>query len=413
MLLIHNIGQLVTLAGANAPRCGKAMSELSIIEDGAILIEDDKIVFVGTSAQATIQVTDEVERHDAKGQAVIPGFVDPHTHTVFAGNRADEFGKRLAGASYLDILAAGGGILDTVRKTRAASQEDLESQAGEALRTMLEWGTTTVEIKSGYGLDYETEIKQLEVIKKLGQNEAYPTLVATFLGAHALPPEYADKREAYLDLLCNELIPLVAERGLAQFCDVFCEKGVFTIEESRRILETGQEHGLLPKVHADEIVPLGGAGLAADLKATSADHLCFASEPDLAKMVAAGTVAVLLPGTSFMLRHKEDAPARRMIELGLAVALATDYNPGTCPVTSMPLMIGLACLRMNLTPAEALVAATINAAWAIGRGDKVGSLEVGKQADLLILDVPSYAHIPYFFGKNLVRKVFKAGKSYV
>jgi imidazolonepropionase len=411
-LLVENIGQLVTLSGPNRPRRGPEMSELGIIEGAALAVAEGRIIAVDTAQDVRdeVELDDSTRRIDARGRAVLPGFVDPHTHAVFAGDRADEFGKRLAGATYLEILAAGGGILDTVRRTRAASAAQLSEQSRAALRSMLEYGTTTVEIKSGYGLDEETELKQLEVIQQLATDPQLPHIAATFLGAHALPPEYKEKREDYVNFLCEKVIPQVAEKKLAEFCDVFCEEGVFTIEESRRILEAGKRYGLKPKVHADEIVPLGGAGLAAEVGAVSADHLCYAREGDLGKMAEAGTVAVLLPGTSFMLRHKEDAPARRMVELGLPVALATDYNPGTCPVRSMALMIGLACLRMNLTPAEALCAATINAAWAIGRGKETGSLEPGKQADFLILDAPSYLHIPYRFGENLVRTVVKGGE---
>ncbi|HEX2913974.1 MAG TPA: imidazolonepropionase [Chloroflexia bacterium] len=410
-LLVENIGQLVTLTGPERARRGPEMNDLGIIPEAALAVVAGKVAAVGTLPEVleAVQTGPETQRIDAAGMAVIPGFVDPHTHSVFAGDRAEEFGRRLAGASYLEILAAGGGILDTVRRTRAASFEKLLEQGRVALRTMLENGTTTVEVKSGYGLEAESELKQLRVIKALAAEIEMPHIIATFLGAHALPPEYTNQREAYLSLLCDELIPQVAAQNLAEFCDVFCEEGVFTIEESRRILDAGQRYGLRPKIHADEIVPLGGAGLAASLKAVSADHLCYACEKDLAAMAGAGTVAVLLPGTSFMLRHQEDAPARRMIDLGLPVALATDYNPGTCPVPSMAIMIGLACLRMRLTPAEALCAATVNAAWALGRGEQAGSLVPGKQADFLILNAPSFLHIPYCFGQNLVKTVVKDG----
>lgn len=412
-LLVENIGQLVTLAGPNRPRRGSEMSDLALVTgDAALAVGEGRILATGTLDQvrATVEIGPDTTRLNAKGQAVIPGFVDPHTHAVFAGDRADEYGRRLAGASYLEILAAGGGILDTVRRTRSASSQQLLDQSRAGLHAMLEHGTTTVEIKSGYGLDRDGELKQLKVIKALASDPHGPRVVATFLGAHALPPEYADNREAYISLLCDELIPQVAAGKLAEFCDVFCEEGVFSIEESRRILAAGQKYGLKPKLHADEIVPLGGAGLAAQIGAVSADHLCYASEKDLAAMAAAGTVAVLLPGTSFMLRHAEDAPARQMMELDLPVALATDYNPGTCPVTSMAIMIGLACLRMQLSPAEAICAATLNAAFAIGRGHEVGSLEPGKLADFLILDAPSFIHIPYRFGENLVGTVVKGGQ---
>lgn len=407
-LLVKNIGQLVTFEGTTA-LSGKAANEPQILENAWLAVAAGKIVAKG-QAELPSDLDSATQVVDAGGRCVIPGLVDPHTHAVFAGNRAEEFARRLAGATYLEILASGGGILNTVSKTRAASAEDLLAQAQETLQLMLAHGTTTLEIKSGYGLDMPTELKQLEVIRSLSGQPHLPRIVATFLGAHALPPEYKDNREEFINLLCQEMIPQVAERGLAEFCDVFCEEGVFSVDESRRILEAGQRYGLKPKVHADEIVPLGGSGLAADLGAVSADHLCYASSENLAKMAEKQVVAVLLPGTSFMLRHQEDAPARKMLELGLPVALATDYNPGTCPVKSMQVMIGLACLRMRLTPAEALCAATLNAACAIERGAITGSLEPTKAADFLILDATSYVEIPYRFGENLVQTVYKDGQ---
>ena len=382
---------------------------MGIIRDGALAAgADGRILAVGPTAKvrAAVQLAPDTQVIHASGRTVLPGFVDPHTHAIFAGDRADEFARRLEGADYLEILAAGGGILSTVRATRAASESELAKRARGYLAEMLGRGTTTVEIKSGYGLSVEDELKLLRVARSLHES-GLPTVVATFLGAHAVPPEYRDRPDNYVDLVVEEMVPRIAAEGLARFCDVFCERGVFSVEQSRRVLEAGRAHGLAPKVHADQKTPLGGARLAATLGAVSADHLEHAAEEDIRALAQAGTVAVLLPGAAFMLMETVQAPARRMIELGVPVALATDFNPGTCPILSVPLIVGLACLRRLLSPAEAIVAATVNAAYAIGLGDEVGCLEPGKRADLVILDAPSHVHLAYWFGRNLVHTVVK------
>jgi len=354
---------------------------------------------------------------------VMPGFVDAHTHAVFAGERAGEFEQRLAGASYLEIMAAGGGIMSTVRATRAASLEQLIAESRPRLDAMLAHGTTTAEVKTGYGLNTADELKMLSAIRRL--NEEHPLdLIPTFLGAHAVPSEYAGRADEYVDLIIQEMLPAVSDQGSAVgspqsaicnlqsaiFCDVFCEEGAFTLAQSRRILEAAKRLGLGLKIHADEFTALGGAALAAELGATSADHLAATPEEDLRRLAAAGTIAVLLPGTTFGLGQTHYADARRMVERGVPVALGSDLNPGTCWCESMPFIIALACRYLRLTPAEAIVAATLNAAYASGVGDRVGSLEVGKQADIIILALPDYRHLAYRFGSNPVQTVIKAGR---
>ncbi len=411
-IVIEHAAELVTLAGPAGPRRGAAQSDLGIVQDGAVAVgEDGRILAVGSTdhVRAAVDLAVDGRVIDASGLAVLPGFVDPHTHAVFAGDRVEEFARRLEGADYLEILAGGGGILSTVRATRAASVARLEERARGYLDEMLRHGTTTVEIKSGYGLSTEDELKMLRVASSLGR-QGPQRVVATFLGAHAVPPEYRDHPDAYVDLVVEAMIPAVAAEGLARFCDVFCERGAFSVEQSRRVLEAGLEHGLAPKIHAEQKSSLGGARLAAALGAVSADHLEHATEEDVAALAEAGTVAVLLPGAALMLMETTWAPARRLIEAGVPVALATDFNPGSCPILSMPLILGLACLRRLLTPAEAVVAATLNAAYAVGLGQEVGSLEAGKRADLAILDAPSHQHLAYWFGRNLVRTVVKDGR---
>ena len=450
-LLVEHASELATLAGPRGPRRGREQAEVGAVPDGAVAAgADGRILAAGPTAavRAAVRLAPAARVIDATGRAVLPGFVDPHTHAVFAGDRADEFVRRLEGADYLEILAAGGGILSTVRATRAAPPEALQARAQRVLESMLLLGTTTVEIKSGYGLSTEAELKLLRVVRAL--RAAGPqTVVGTLLAAHAVPPEHRDDPEGYVRLVCEEIIPAVAAEGLATFCDVFCERGVFTVEQSRRVLEAGQAHGLAPKLHAEQKSHIGGTRLAAELGAASVDHLEYAADADLEALaraqappsdapqprpasplstgvesgqggevplpsahcpLATGPVAVLLPGAAFMLREPRDAPARRLVERGVPVALATDFNPGTSPIRSMPVVIGLACLRLGLSPAEALVAATINAAHAIGLGGEVGSLEPGKRADLLVLDAPSYRHLPYEFATNLVHTVVKTGR---
>jgi imidazolonepropionase len=413
-LLVEHAAELVTLAGppGRGPRRGPAQAELGIIRDGAVAAgADGRIIAVGPTdaVRATTVLAPGAEVIDATGRAVLPGFVDPHTHLVFAGDRVDEFEQRLAGADYLAILAAGGGILRTVRATRAADPAGLSRRAHAALRAMLRHGTTTVEVKSGYGLTTAEELKLLRVVEGL-RPSVNQTLVPTLLAAHAVPPEFADDPDGYVRVVCTETIPAVAGAGLARFCDVFCEHGVFSVAQSRRVLEAGLAHGLPPKLHAEQQSHTGGAALAAALRAVSADHLDHATEEDLARLAAAGTVAVFLPGAALMLREAHPAPARQAVAAGVPVAVATDFNPGTSPILSMPLIIGLACLRLGLSPAEALVAATINAAYAVGEGERAGSLEPGKRADLVILDAPSYRYLPYCFGLNLVDTVVQRGR---
>ncbi len=413
-LLIKNAAQLLTFAGGSGPRKGGEMAAPALVEDGAVAALAGKIVAVGKTAEveSSVALLDGAAVHSARGKVVMPCFVDPHTHVIYGGTREGEFLQRLQGADYLEILEAGGGILNTVRATREATEEELVKKGARLLDHFLRAGVGTVEVKSGYGLDTETELKQLRAAHRL-DNLHEVDLVHTFLGAHAFPIEYADNREAYVDLVVNEMIPAVAAENLAEFCDVFCEQKIFSIEQSRRILEAGKKHGLQPKLHADEIVTYGGAELGAEVGAVSADHLLQISDKGIADMAAAGVIAVLLPGTAFFLMKDKYAPARRMIEEGVPVALSTDCNPGSSPTQAMHLILSLACLNMKMTPAEALTASTINAAYAIGRGNLVGSLETGKQADILIMDAPNYDYIPYHYGINLVETVFKKGKKVV
>jgi imidazolonepropionase len=405
-LLIHSAGQLLTIASPG-PKTGSAMSDLGLIEDGALAIKDGRIAMVGKTSDVQRQVVAE-EEFDASGRVVMPGFVDPHTHLVFAGSRADEFEMRLKGTTYLEIMAAGGGIMSTVRATRQASMEELLAQSGRRLDRMLAHGTTTAEVKTGYGLNANQELKMLEAIKSLG--ETHPVdLVATFLGAHSIPQEYKGRSEEYVDMVIKGMLPQAAKEG-ACFCDVFCDEGAFTLAQSRRVLEAAKAWGLGLKIHADEFKTLGGAALAAEMKATSADHLICTPEEELRLLAEAGSIAVLLPGTPFGLGEERYAPARRMIELGLPVALATDLNPGTCWCESMQFVIALAARKMGMASAEAIVASTLNAAYALGKGAEVGSLEIGKKADILILETSDYRELAYRFGGNLVARVFKRGQ---
>lgn len=411
-LIIKNAAELVTCSGLAAKK-GRSMSELDIIADGAVLIEDGRISRVGPTAQVLAEVAAAgrdlaaFETIDASGKAVLPGFVDSHTHLVFGGDRAEEYAWRLKGDSYMDILQRGGGILSTVAATRSASREELTSAGIQRLDSMLAFGVTTVEAKSGYGLDRETEIKQLEVMAAL--NRMHPLeVVPTFMGAHAVPPEYKRREDDYVDFVLQEVVPEVSARRLAEFCDVFCEKNVFSIAQSRRLLTKAAASGLKSKLHADEIVRLGGAELAAEIGAVSADHLLNASDEGLHAMAAKGVVATLLPATAFSLREPY-ARGRFMIDAGCAVALATDFNPGSCFSESIPLVAALAALYMNLSPEEIVTALTLNAAAALGRAQVIGSLDPGKQGDVVILENPSYRFIPYHLGVSTVEKVIKKG----
>jgi imidazolonepropionase len=411
-LVIRNASQLVTLQGSSeAPLSKGAMSELKIIENGSVWIEDGVIQAVGTDEELVAKYGSrfpEAEVVDATGKLVTPGLVDPHTHLVFSGSRENEFNMRLEGATYMEIMNAGGGIHATTKATQAASHEQLFAESYERLNQFLRHGVTTVEAKSGYGMEWETELKQLEVAKELNEKHVVD-VVRTFMGAHAVPKKYKENPEAFVDLLIEEMIPKVAELGLAEFNDVFCEKGVFTPEQSRRILEAGKRHGLLAKIHADEIEPYEGAELAAEVGAVSADHLLKASEKGMKAMAEKGVVGVLLPGTAYFLMA-ESANGRKMIDLGVPVALSTDCNPGSSPTVSLPFIMSLGCLKMGMTPAEVITAATINAAHAINRGKEIGSLEVGKKGDVTIFNVPNYMKLQYSYGVNHVETVVKNGQ---
>ncbi|ASS85683.1 imidazolonepropionase [Geobacillus lituanicus] len=411
-LFVRRARQLVTLAGSSAaPLVKEKMSDLGIIENGSVWIENGVIVAVGPDDELARQFADrlaEAEVIDAKGKTVTPGLIDPHTHLVYAGSREHEWTMRLHGATYMEIMSAGGGIHATTKATREASEEALYDESRRRLDQFLLHGVTTVEAKSGYGLSLEHEIKQLEIAKRL--HDTHPVdVVSTFLGAHAVPPEWKHDPDGYVRLIIDEMIPEAARRGLAEFNDVFCERGVFTPEQALLILEAGKAHGLTPKIHTDEIEPYGGAELAAEVGAISADHLLRASDEGIRRMADRGVIGVLLPGTAFFLMTKA-ADARRLIDAGVPVALATDCNPGSSPTVSLPLVMTLACLHMRMTPAEAIAAATINAAHAIGRGHLVGSLEPGKKADLVMFNVPNYVQIMYHYGVNHVETVIKGGE---
>ncbi len=407
-LLLINAAELVTLAGGSEkPRTGIQMRDLGIIHDGCLAVRDGKIAAIGK----TSDLTRRFHAHDiinASGKTVLPGLVDPHTHLIFAGSREDEFKLRVEGASYMEILDSGGGILKTVRETRKASIERLVDIGIRTLDTMLVHGTTTVEAKSGYGLTTRDELKILEVMRRVNQLHTID-VVPTFLGAHAIPPEYKGNTQGYVDLVINEMMPQAAGKVLAEFCDVFCEKSTFNLEQSKHILMAGKEHGLKPKVHADEMSMLGGAELAADVGAVSADHLLLSSVEGLKAMASKSVVGVLLPAAAFSLMTGRYADARLMVDCGVPVALGTDYNP-VCLIENMQLVIAFACHFMRLSSAEAITAATINAAHALGKAMEVGSLDVGKKADIIILDTPNHTSLSCHFGVNLVEKVVKNGR---
>lgn len=410
---IKHASQLATLKGTNGPRTKMEMSELGVIEDGSILIEDGVIKAVGTTKELEELYSKRSDIHiiDAQNHLVTPGLIDPHTHVVYGGSREREFEMRLEGASYMDIMNAGGGIHATTRMTREASENELVEQTTRRLDSFLMHGVTTVEAKSGYGMNLETELKQLRVVKQL--NDLHPIdLVPTFMGAHAVPTEYKDREDQYVDYVIDQLLPRISAEGLAEFNDVFCEKGVFTPEQSERILLAGKKLGLTPKIHADEIESYGGAELAAKVGAISAEHLLKATDTGFQAMAESDVIACLLPATALYLRETA-AQGRKMIDSGVAVAISTDCNPGSSPTTSMPLVMNLACISMRLTPAEALTAATYNAACAIKRENVIGSLEVGKQADLVMWDVKNYQELQYLFGVNHVHTVWKKGKQVV
>lgn len=412
-LLIHSANQILTLAGA-APKRGTAHSDLAILREGAIAIRGEHIVAVGDTLDLLALADRHTRTIDARGKIVLPGFVDAHTHALFAGDRANEFDLRLQGATYLQIQKAGGGIMNTVRATRAASLDDLVAQSRPRLDAMLAHGATTAEVKTGYGLDTTTELKMLDAITAL--DAAHPLdLVPTFLGAHVVPQEFKGRADAYVDLVIEEMLPAIAKSKIENqpskiFCDVFCDDGAFTLEQTRRILTRARELGFGLRVHADEFANLGAATLAAELGAASADHLMVTRRDEMRALARAGVVAVLLPGTTFGLGKTNFADGRAFIEENVPVALATDLNPGTCWCESMPFIIALACRYEKLTPAQAIVAATLNAACSLGLADRIGSLEAGKLADILIADVPDYRHLAYRFGANPIEVVIKRGK---
>ncbi len=414
-MLVHSASQLLTLAGG--PQRGRLLGSLSIIPDGAVLIQGETIQAVGPSQSLRNLYPREIEL-DARGKVVMPGFVDPHTHLVWAGDRAAEFELRLQGKTYLEILAAGGGILSTVRATRSAAFDDLLAQTRHRTESLFRHGTTTAEAKTGYGLELSAELRQMEVLLHL--NDQGPLEISpTFLAAHAVPPEYHADPEAYIRLIQTSMLPALSHWWPTQapdrplpFVDVFCETGAFNLAQSRQLLESAQAAGFPLKIHADEFDNLGGASLAASLKAVSADHLVKISPSDIQALANSQTVAVALPCTPFGLAEKAYTPAQAILEAGGLLAIASDINPGTAWCESMQFVIALACRAMRLTPAQAIAAATINAAAAIQRADQIGSIEPGKQADLIVLDVPDYRHLGYRFGTNLVTQVIKKGKVY-
>jgi imidazolonepropionase len=404
-LIVKHAAQLVS--PAPGPVRGPAMTNLTVVPDGALVAEGGRIRWVGASAAMPV-IEGPVEVIDATGRCVLPGLIDSHTHLVFAGTRDDEFEQRLQGLSYQEITGRGGGINATVARVRQASREELKSEARARLDALLHFGVTTVEVKSGYGLTLADELKCLEVMAELNA-EGPLELVPTFLGAHAIPPEFHHDRAGYLRLLTHEMLPEIARRRLARFCDVFCEQGVFSLPESECILTRARELGFHLKLHADELSPLGGGELAARLGAVSADHLLCITDAGIDALADSDTVATLLPGTAFFLGLPY-APARRLIQRGLAVALASDCNPGTCPTENLPLVGTMACTQMRMLPAEVVTALTANAAAALGLADRLGSLEPGKQADLIVCNAPDYRHLFYHFGVNHVGGVIKNGR---
>ena len=402
-LLLTNIGMLATPLG-KGPKSGSEQGEIQILKDAWVLCEDGVIAQVGTGPAPAAA---DAQAVDAQGSLVTPGLVDAHTHLIFGGWRQNELGLKLHGKTYLEIQNAGGGIQSTTNATRKATEEELTAKAAKALDEMMSFGVTTCEAKSGYGLALEHELKQLRAIRRL--QETHPMdVAATFMGAHLVPAEYKHDREAYVRLVCEEMLPAVKEQGIAQFCDVFCEADTFTVEEARQVLEAGLKNGLRPKIHADEIEAIGGSQLAGEIGAISAEHLIVCPPEGIASMARGGVIACLLPATSFNL-GSTFAPARDMVTAGVPVAMATDFNPGSCPCLNLQFVINLGCLKYKLTPEEVLTAVTLNGAAAIDMADKVGSVEPGKQADLVIWDAPDLDYICYRVGSNLTRHVIKKG----
>jgi imidazolonepropionase len=407
-LLIKNIKQLVTVPAYGAPfKSGKEMGDLGIIEHATLFIENGIFTWIGQTSDFSHVVNEDIDVIDASDLVGLPGFVDSHTHLIFGGSREDEFALRVEGKTYQEIAQAGGGIFSTVQATRAMTKKELKRHARQHLDTMLTEGTTTVEIKSGYGLSEKDEIKILEAMNDL-REECLVDIVSTFLGAHAVPPEFKNNSDGYIELLCRRLLPYIAQRNLAKFCDAFCETGYFTVKQCRKIFEKSKSLGLQIKVHADQLSQIGASQLAADMGALSADHLEQINDAGIAALKQSGTIATLLPGVSFFL-HESYPPARKIIDAGIPLAIASDFNPGTCMSYSMPLMMTIACTQMSVTTEEAITASTLNGAAALGLSHKLGSIEVGKQADIVLYDIPSYRSLAYHFGSNHVAKVIKHG----
>jgi imidazolonepropionase len=411
-LLITGASQLLTLAG-RGPRRGDSLSNLGLIEDGAVLVRDGVIAAVGTRAQ--VEAAPEArgaEKLDLGGRVALPGFVDSHTHLIHAASRAEEYELKIQGASYEEIARKGGGILNSVKKLRAATSEALKARALAALKQFAAYGTTTIEAKSGYGLDVASELKILRLHKEL-QAEQPLEIASTFLGAHVVPAEYrgkADGAERYIKLIEENLLPQIGEGQLAEFCDVFCDRGAFSVKQAKRVLQAGRQWGLEPRIHAEQLSRSGATQLAILLRAASCDHLEQVNKGDIRALGKSETVATLLPGCDFHLGLKKYAPARALIDAGAIVSLATDYNPGTSPTLSVPMILSLACTQLRMTPAEAITAATINAAYALRREKQIGSLEVGKQADIAVFEVADYREIPYYFGVNHCWMTMKRGR---
>ena len=407
-LALIDIKQLISVAaGGNKAKTGKEMRDIGIIPNGAVLIEDDRIVWVGKMENLSMADLKETDVVDCMNKIVMPGFVDSHTHAVFGGSREEEFAMRAQGATYQEIAARGGGILNTVRSTRAASKKELKKSTRRWLAGMMRHGTTTVEMKSGYGLEKNNEIKLLEVINEL-KHEEVMTVVPTFLGAHAVGPEFQGRTSEYIDEVINAMLPYVVSHSLASFCDVFCEQGYFSPGETEKILTKASSMGLKVKVHADELSSSGGAEISARCNAISADHLEHISDDGIRALAEKKTVATLLPGVSFFLNHQY-APARKLIDGDVPVAIATDFNPGSCMSYSMPLMMTMGCAQMKMTPEEVICAATLNGAAALNLSHEIGSIEIQKKADLVILDIPDYRFLPYHFGENHIYRVIKSG----
>jgi imidazolonepropionase len=411
-LLITGISELLTLRGSTARR-GSSLSKLGIVKDGAVLVADGRIAAVGTRMDVEARSeAKKAEKVDVGGRVALPGFVDSHTHLIHAASRAEEYELKIQGASYEEIARRGGGILNSVKELRAATSDALKQRARVALEEFASYGTTTIEAKSGYGLDTASELKILALHKELGEEQPLD-IVSTFLGAHVVPAEFRGKpdgAERYISVVVGKMLPEVTKEGLAEFCDVFCDRGAFTLEQSKRILKEGKRHGLVPRIHAEQLSRTGATKLAVELGAASCDHLERVNASDIRVLAKSRTVAALLPGCDFHLGYKDYAPARKFIEAGAIVALATDYNPGTSPTVSMPMILSLACSQLRMTPAEAIAAATINGAYALQREKIVGSLEVGKQADLAVFEVEDYREIPYYFGENRCWMTVKSGE---